>query len=56
MSSAARWFSGMPLGRFRSLEEIAGTVAYLASSDSGFVTADVFPIHGGIPSAFTIPE
>jgi NAD(P)-dependent dehydrogenase (short-subunit alcohol dehydrogenase family) len=51
-----RRFSRMPLGRLGTLEEIAGTVAYLASSDAGFVTADVFPIHGGIPSAFTVPE
>lgn len=51
-----RRFLHMPLGRFGTLEEIAGTVAFLASKDSGFVTASVFPLDGGIQSAFTVPE
>jgi NAD(P)-dependent dehydrogenase (short-subunit alcohol dehydrogenase family) len=51
-----RRFSHMPLGRFGTLEELAGTVAFLASEDSGFITASVFPIDGGIPHAFTVPE
>lgn len=37
------------------LEELAGTVAYLASDDSGFVTGAAFPLDGGITSAFTVP-
>jgi NAD(P)-dependent dehydrogenase (short-subunit alcohol dehydrogenase family) len=53
---AARRFTHMPLGRFGTLDEIAGTVAYLASDDSGFVTASEFPINGGIPGGFTVPE
>ncbi len=52
---ARRRFAHMPMGRFGSVEELAGTVAYLASGDSGFVTASVFPINGGIPEAFTVP-
>lgn len=51
-----RRFTHMPFGRFGTLEEIAGTVAYLASDDSGFVTASVFPLDGGIQHAFTVPE
>jgi NAD(P)-dependent dehydrogenase (short-subunit alcohol dehydrogenase family) len=45
-----------PMGRFGTLDELAGTVAYLASDDSGFVTASAFPINGGITSAFTVPS
>ena len=51
-----RRFSHMPLGRFGTLDELAGTVAFLASEDSGFITASVFPLDGGIQHAFTIPE
>ncbi len=53
---AKRRFSLMPLGRFGTLDELAGTAAYLASDDAGFVTASVFPLDGGIQGAFTIPE
>lgn len=52
---AKRRFSLMPFGRFGTLAELAGTVAYLASDDAGFVTASLFPVDGGIQSAFTIP-
>jgi NAD(P)-dependent dehydrogenase (short-subunit alcohol dehydrogenase family) len=45
-----------PLGRFGTLDELAGTVAYLASDDSGFVTASSFPLNGGITTAFTVPS
>ncbi|MGI8486351.1 MAG: SDR family oxidoreductase [Thermomicrobiales bacterium] len=44
------------MGRFGSIKEVAGTVAYLASDDAGFVTASAFPIDGGISSAFTVPS
>lgn len=45
-----------PMGRFGTLEELAGTVAYLASDDSGFVTGSSFPLNGGITTAFTVPS
>ncbi|HEX3795819.1 MAG TPA: SDR family oxidoreductase [Acidimicrobiales bacterium] len=45
-----------PMGRFGTLEEYAGTVAYLASDDSGFVTGSSFPLNGGITTAFTVPS
>ena len=51
-----RRFTHMPFGRFGTLEELAGTVAFLASEDSGFITASVFPIDGGIQHGFTVPE
>jgi NAD(P)-dependent dehydrogenase (short-subunit alcohol dehydrogenase family) len=50
-----RRFIHYPMGRLGSLVELAGTVAYLASDDAGFVTASVFPINSGIPNAFTVP-
>jgi NAD(P)-dependent dehydrogenase (short-subunit alcohol dehydrogenase family) len=52
----ARRFVHYPMGRFGTLEEIAGTVAYLASSDAGFITGAAFPLDGGITSAFTVPS
>ncbi|WP_202617980.1 SDR family oxidoreductase [Aureimonas leprariae] len=53
---AARRFTHMPMGRFGTLEELAATAAYLASDDAGFVTAGSFPLNGGIPGAFTVPD
>lgn len=53
---AARRFTHMPMGRFCTLDELAATAAYLASDDSGFVTATIFPLDGGIAGAFTVPE
>jgi NAD(P)-dependent dehydrogenase (short-subunit alcohol dehydrogenase family) len=52
----AQRFIHYPMGRFGSLAELAGTVAYLASDDAGFVTGSAFPIDGGIASAFTVPK
>jgi NAD(P)-dependent dehydrogenase (short-subunit alcohol dehydrogenase family) len=51
----SRRFTHMPMGRFGTLNELAGTVAYLASDDAGFVTASIFPINGGSPGAYTVP-
>jgi NAD(P)-dependent dehydrogenase (short-subunit alcohol dehydrogenase family) len=52
----ARRFVHYPMGRFGTPEELAGTVAYLASDDAGFITGAAFPIDGGITSAFTVPS
>jgi NAD(P)-dependent dehydrogenase (short-subunit alcohol dehydrogenase family) len=52
----ARRFIHYPMGRFGTLDELAGTVAYLASDDSGFITGSAFPLDGGIPAAFTVPS
>jgi NAD(P)-dependent dehydrogenase (short-subunit alcohol dehydrogenase family) len=50
----ARRFVHYPIGRFGTPEELAGTVAFLASDDAGFVTGSAFPLDGGITSAFTV--
>jgi NAD(P)-dependent dehydrogenase (short-subunit alcohol dehydrogenase family) len=52
----ARRFVHYPMGRFGRPEELAGTVAYLASDDAGFITGAAFPLDGGITSAFTVPS
>ncbi|HWE56823.1 MAG TPA: SDR family oxidoreductase [Acidimicrobiales bacterium] len=45
-----------PMGRFGTLEEAAGAIAFLASDDAGFITAAALPVDGGITTAFTIPS
>ena len=45
----------MPMGRFGHADEVAATVAFLASDDAGYVTASAFPLDGGITAAYTIP-
>jgi NAD(P)-dependent dehydrogenase (short-subunit alcohol dehydrogenase family) len=45
-----------PMGRFGTLTEAAGAIAFLASDDSGFITASALPLDGGITEAFTVPE
>jgi NAD(P)-dependent dehydrogenase (short-subunit alcohol dehydrogenase family) len=45
-----------PMGRFGSLDEAASAIAFLASDDSGFITAAALPLDGGITEAFTVPE
>jgi NAD(P)-dependent dehydrogenase (short-subunit alcohol dehydrogenase family) len=45
-----------PTGRFGTLAEATGTIAFLASDDSGFITAAALPLDGGITQAFTVPE
>jgi NAD(P)-dependent dehydrogenase (short-subunit alcohol dehydrogenase family) len=45
-----------PMGRFGTLAEAAGTIAFLASDDAGFITAAALPLDGGITQAFTVPE
>lgn len=52
----ARRFVHYPMGRFGTADELAGTVAYLASDDAGFVTGAAFPLDGGITTAFTVPS
>jgi NAD(P)-dependent dehydrogenase (short-subunit alcohol dehydrogenase family) len=45
-----------PMGRFGTLAEAAATIAFLASDESGFITAAAVPLDGGITTAFTVPE
>jgi NAD(P)-dependent dehydrogenase (short-subunit alcohol dehydrogenase family) len=51
----ARRMVHWPMGRFGTLEEAAGAVAFLASDDAGFITAAALPLDGGITRAFTVP-
>jgi NAD(P)-dependent dehydrogenase (short-subunit alcohol dehydrogenase family) len=46
----------VPTGRFARPEEIAGVAAFLASSDSGYITGTDVVVDGGIRGAYTIPE
>ncbi|MBU6499456.1 MAG: SDR family oxidoreductase [Rhodospirillales bacterium] len=40
--------AGVPMGRYGTAEEIAGTVAFLASADSGYITGQNVRVDGGI--------
>jgi NAD(P)-dependent dehydrogenase (short-subunit alcohol dehydrogenase family) len=52
---AARRLVHVPMGRFAEPEEIAAAVAFLASDDSSFMTANTFVVDGGITGAYVTP-
>jgi NAD(P)-dependent dehydrogenase (short-subunit alcohol dehydrogenase family) len=52
---AARRLVHIPMGRFAEADEIAATVAFLASDDSSFITASTFLVDGGITGAYVTP-
>jgi NAD(P)-dependent dehydrogenase (short-subunit alcohol dehydrogenase family) len=52
---AQRRMVHVPMGRFGEPEEIAAAVAFLASDDASFVTANTFIVDGGISAAYTTP-
>jgi 3-oxoacyl-[acyl-carrier protein] reductase len=40
--------AAVPLGRFATADEVAGTVTWLASDEAGYVTGAVIPVDGGL--------
>jgi NAD(P)-dependent dehydrogenase (short-subunit alcohol dehydrogenase family) len=52
---AARRLVHVPMGRFAEPAEIAAAVAFLASDDASFMTANAFVVDGGITGAYVTP-
>jgi NAD(P)-dependent dehydrogenase (short-subunit alcohol dehydrogenase family) len=52
---AARRLVHVPMGRFGDPAEIAAAVAFLASDDASFITANTFIVDGGITGAYVTP-
>jgi NAD(P)-dependent dehydrogenase (short-subunit alcohol dehydrogenase family) len=44
------------MGRFGEPSEIAAAVAFLASDDASFMTANTFVVDGGITGAYVTPQ
>jgi 3-oxoacyl-[acyl-carrier protein] reductase len=42
------WSRNIPLGRFGSVDDIAGTVEFLAGDAAGYITGALIPVDGGL--------
>jgi 3-oxoacyl-[acyl-carrier protein] reductase len=45
---AKKYAEQIPLGRFGSVADIAGTVEFLASDAAGYITGALIPVDGGL--------
>lgn len=45
----------IPMGRMAEPEEVAATVAFLASDDAGYITGVALPVDGGMTGAYLTP-
>ncbi|WP_150309114.1 3-oxoacyl-ACP reductase [Planctomonas psychrotolerans] len=53
---AQRRLVHVPIGRFAKPQELAASVAFLASDDASFITGSTFLVDGGISAAYVTPE
>ncbi len=47
-STRERVLAGMPMGRMAEPEEVAALIAFLASEEAGYITAQDISIDGGL--------
>jgi len=45
------WTNAIPMGRYATPEEIAGTALFLCSDDASYITGQVIAVDGGFAGA-----